>query len=426
MIREDFLQACWKTGLLHKPDYILTDGRKLEVLNRGLHNSNNGPDFIQAKIRIDNTVWAGNIEFHIKSSDWLKHGHSKDPAYKNVILHIVWQHDTEIHLQDGDVLPCLELKNIISQKQLNNYVSLIQSLKEIPCEDSIKEVNSLAVHQMLHRTVVERIERKTERIQKILIENNNDWFRAFYQTLFRNFGFKTNQHAFEELSTCLPIKIFDLLKDKPITSEALLIGCSGLLFLDENADEYSRFLNEEFKFLQHKYSLNTLSPTLWKFSKMRPYNFPFIRLVQLASLLNRNYHLPARVLEASTVNDLIKLFNTNIPEYWKDHYKPGIQGKFLNNDLSKDSIDLLIVNTCVPFVFLYGKESGNDDYCEKALSWLENIKPENNNIIRHWRSIGIKPSNCFESQGLIELKESYCTKKKCLDCSIGFEILKKA
>ncbi|MCO6495999.1 MAG: DUF2851 family protein [Bacteroidetes bacterium] len=425
MIHEDFLQAGWKTGLFLKPDLQLTDGRKLEIINRGIHNKNNGPDFSQAKIRIDNTIWAGSIEFHVKSSDWIKHGHSADPAYKNVILHIVWEHDTEIQSQDGYILPCLELKNIVSQKQLNNYLALIQSLKEIPCEDTIREVDSFTVYQMLQRTVVDRIERKTERIHKILCESQNDWHKAFYKTLFRNFGFKTNQHAFEDLADRIPVKVFDLLKDKPLTSEALLIGCSGLLSIGETADEYTVFLKEEFKFLKHKYNLNEHTPTLWKFSKMRPHNFPFIRLVQLASLLNQNYQLPARVLEAQTVKELIGLFNTNISEYWKDHYKPGVEGKFKNNDLSKDSIDLLIINTCVPFVFLYGKESGTEGYCEKALSWLENIKPENNNIIKYWRSIGIKPTNCFETQALIELKESYCTKKRCMDCLIGYEILKK-
>lgn len=418
------MQAGWKTGLFLKPDLQLTDGRKLEIINRGIHNKNNGPDFSQAKIRIDNTIWAGSIEFHVKSSDWIKHGHSTDPAYQNVILHIVWENDNEIHAQDGSTLPCLELKNIVSQKQLNNYLSLTQSLKEIPCEESIKDINSITVYQMLQRTVVERIERKTERIRETLLANNNDWHKAFYKTLFRNFGFKTNQHAFEELAERIPVRVFDLLKDKPITSEALLIGCSGLLNIDGNADEYSVFLKEEFKFLKHKYNLSELSPTLWKFSKMRPHNFPFIRLVQLASSLNRNYQLPARVLEAQTTKDLISLFNTQIPEYWKDHYKPSVAGNFKNIDLSKDSIDLLIINTCVPFVFLYGKESGTEDYCEKALSWLENIKPESNHIIRYWKSIGIKSQNCFESQGLLELKESYCTKKRCMDCLIGYEILK--
>ncbi|MCZ2128978.1 MAG: DUF2851 family protein [Bacteroidia bacterium] len=424
-MKEDFLQAGWKTGLFLKPEFRLTDGRKLVVLNRGIHNKNNGPDFIQAKIRIEDTLWAGSIEFHVKSSDWNKHGHTTDNAYKNVILHIVWEHDTEIQLQDGSTLPCLELKPIVSQKQLHNYLALIQSLKEIPCEDTIKDVNSLTVYQMLQRTVVERIERKTERIASILAESNNDWHKAFYKTLFRNFGFKTNQHAFEELADRIPVKVFDLLKDKPITSEALLMGCSGLLSTDEYADSYTVFLKEEFKFLKHKYNLNELSPTLWKFSKMHPHNFPFIRLVQLASLLNHNYQLPARVLEAQSTKDLIGLFSTKISEYWKDHYKPGVEGKFKNNDLSKDSIDLLIINTCVPFVFIYGKESGTAEYCEKALSWLEDIKPENNSIIRSWKSIGIKAANCFETQGLIELKESYCTQKRCMECLIGYDILKK-
>jgi len=425
MIQEDFLQLGWKTGIFLQSDFVLTDGRKVEIINKGTHNLHGGPDFSQGKIRIEDTIWAGNIEFHVKSSDWEKHGHSNDSAYNNVILHVVWEHDLEIKAPDGSLIPCLELKNYIPKNQLNNYFSLIESLHEIPCQERIRQVDSLTVHNMLQRAVVNRIERKSERIAKILSESQNDWQKAFFVSLFRNFGFKTNQVAFEELASRIPVKVFDTLKDKPLTSEALLLGSSGLLQLEKNPDPYIQSLLSEYEFLQHKYKLNPMPVELWKFSKLRPHNIPFVRMAQLASLLNRNSHLFSRILEAENVKELISLFSSKISEYWIAHYKPGIIGKIQNSNLSKDAIDLIIVNTCVPIVFMFGRESGNNEYCEKALAWLEAIKPENNSIISYWKSIGIKPQNCYESQGLLELKEVFCQNKKCLDCQIGFSILNK-
>ncbi len=422
-IKEEFLQLGWKTGLFVSLYATLVDGKEIEIVDRGQLNYQSGPDFSQAKIRIDNTLWVGNIEMHVKSSDWFKHKHSADNAYNSVILHVVWEHDAEVLNKDGTPIPTLELKPLVSSTQLHNYLALLESLHDIPCQNHLKFVDSLTIHQMIHRAVVNRIERKSDRIKYILADSNNDWDQAFYQLLFRNFGFKTNQHAFEALISELPYKLFDTLKDKPLDTEALLFGVAGLLHANEHNDPYVEQLIANFEFLKHKHKLQIIAPNLWKFGKLRPHNFPYIRLAQLASLLTRNNRLFSRVLAAESVNDLIGLFSSAISPYWVNHYKPGVQGNFKNSDLSKDAIDLIIINTCVPVVFMYGRESGNLEFCDKALQWLEAVKPENNAVIKYWKSIGISPHNCFESQGLMELREVFCTQKKCLNCAIGFSIL---
>jgi hypothetical protein len=423
MIQESYLQLGWKSGMFALQGAILGNGALLEVVDRGKHNKMAGPDFVEAKVRIGDTLWAGSVEMHVKSSDWERHKHGLDSAYDGVILHVVWEDDMEILRRDSTPIPCLELKNYVSKRQLHNYLAVVESLSEIPCENYLRYMDSLTIHQMVERALIFRLERKSDRIRRFLELSDNDWNDAFFRTLFRNFGFKSNEHAFEQLADVLPLRAFDWLKDKPLSCEALLFGCGGLLGNEEAVDEYVMGLRDEFAFLQHKYGLRVLPADVWKFGRVRPQNFPYVRLAQLASIINKNSHIFSKVLEAEGADELMRLFNTNISEYWKEHFRPGERKGFRQGDLAKDAIDLIIVNTCVPIVFMYGIACGNNDYCEKALHWLECLRPERNSVVNYWKQLGVIARNCFESQGLLELKESFCNHKKCLDCRIGFKIL---
>lgn len=404
---------------------VLTDGRPLQVLNRGVHNHGVGPDFLQAKLVVDQTTWIGSVEMHVKSSDWLLHGHQNDPQYQAVILHVVWKHDQELLYNDGTPIPVLELQNQVEPERVEAYKTLVlESLQGIPCKNHIQYVDSITVYQMIQNAVVHRLKRKTERLKTLLNETQQDWNTVFYRQLFRNMGFKTNEHAFEAMAERIHPKILQQMNDKPRSCEALLLGVANLLQDTPKTDAYIEDLKNEYLFLEHKYNLKPIPHGLWKFGKLRPHNFPYVRIAQLASLLNQNNHLFSRVLEAQKVSDLLPLFSSQISEYWIRHIKPAEQTHFTNTNLSHDAVDLILVNTCVPVVFLYGEQTQNPDLQQKALEWLEEIKPENNRYIKAWKALGIKPAHCLESQGLIELYESFCSAKKCMECSIGFKILK--
>ncbi len=422
-LQEEFLQMGWKTGLFMTDKAMLTDGRTVQILHRGHLNTGSGPDFLQAKIQIEDTLWMGNIEFHVNSSDWMKHRHQHDPAYESVILHVVWKNDLPIYTADGMAIPTLELHPLVSPVQLEKYQALLFSLQEIPCEHHLKKINSVTIYQMIQRAVIDRIERKTQRIYTLLEHVQQDWENVFYHMLFRNFGFRHNQHAFEALIQQLPYTLFDHLKDRPMSSEALLFGTAGLLSSGHQSS-YLQSLLSEYEFLRHKHHLQPIHPSLWTFGRLRPANFPFVRLAQLSSILSHHNRLLSRVLEADDIQQLYLLFQSQISTYWIIHYKPDVSGKMKNNNLSKNSIDLIIINTCVPVVFAYGKASGQPELVDKALSWLEKIKPENNRVIRYWKKWGIIPQHCFDSQGLLELKEMYCQPKKCMECHIGYQLLR--
>jgi hypothetical protein len=424
MIREDFLQFGWKTGLFLRTDLFLTDGRKVDILNKGILNNNDGPDFSQAKIKIEDTIWAGNIEIHVKSSDWKKHKHQLDPAYNNVILHVVWENDTDILLSDGSTLPCIELRSFIEKPLLNSYLALSQSLSPIPCQSFIKDISPLIVTNMLERAVIHRLENKTNRIKKLLTQTQNDWNFTLFVTLCRYFGFKVNADPFEELALRLPFSQIGRLQNNKLAIEAMLLGTAGLI-PDLPEDPYLVSLKSEFEYLQKLHNIKSINPILWKFGKLRPHNFPYIRIAQLASLLTKNQNLFSVILDKEHVKELYPLLDTDVNPYWIAHYKPSVIGKIRNSNLAKKSKDLLIINCFVPIVFNYGLETGDNTFCDKALQWLEQIQAEKNHKLNEWENIGVIAKNCMESQGLLELMDSFCIPKKCLQCSIGYEILKK-
>ncbi|MEJ6736232.1 MAG: DUF2851 family protein [Flavobacteriales bacterium] len=422
-MKEDFLHYIWKYKLFNTANLTTHNGIAITVLNFGLHNTDAGPDFFNGKVKIGATTWAGNIELHINSSDWIKHKHQDDKAYDNVVLHVVYNNDKDILDKEGNVIPTLELKDLIDLQIIKKYEQLVLLPDSgIPCGKQIKTVDEFTINSWLNRLAIERLERKSAEIEGMLKLNKNNWEETFYQYMFKYFGLKVNALPFELLAQNSPLKIIE--KHHTISSiEALLYGQAGYLESDIE-DEYYVKLKKEYQFLKAKFELVSLDKTIWKMLRLRPGNFPTIRISQLANLLSIKTRLFSKVLAAETVVELQNLFNAKTSDYWKTHYQFN---ETVENDTEKKlgiaTINSIIINVIVPFTFVYGKAKQNEKLVDKSLNLLESIKAENNIIIKNWKALGVKSSNAMQTQSLIELKNNYCSQKKCLNCSIGNKIL---
>ncbi len=421
-INEDLLYYVWTLKTFDHQNLQTTDRSKLDILQSGHRNHDSGPDFHQARIAIANQVWAGHIEMHVKSSDWLKHGHDRDPAFQNVVLHVVYENDREIRLPNGEPLPCLELKGRINKSIIENYTALLQAKTWIPCADNQRPISDLALSSWYERVLVERLARKTANINLELSKTENDWEEVFYRKLARNFGFKVNGEIFERLANSLPHRLLMKHKDKLHDLEALLLGQAGLLADVE--DDYGKALRETYTFLSRKYDLTPLDRHLWKFMRLRPANFPTIRIAQFAILLFKSSHLFSKMLAAKNYREIAHLFSSDVSPYWKTHYAFDKPSPKRTKKLGASSIQLLVINTVVPFLFLYGYQQKNDKFKDKALRLLEEIKPEHNKITKGFVLLDFPCRSAFDSQALIELKHNYCDRKQCLSCAIGNSILK--
>jgi len=422
---EDFLHYVWKFRLFERTDLKTNDGEELEVFSAGLHNSDSGPDFQNARIRIGDTVWAGNVEVHLSSSDWKKHGHATDDAYNNVILHVVFRDDVPLKLPDGRKVPTLELQNRIPDDLYSRYHQLVFGNQAIiPCEANIGSVDSLTMHTWLTRVLVERLEKKSAAVINALSLNRGDWEETFYQFLAANFGFKTNALPFELLAKSLPQNILAKHKNSSMQIEALIFGQAGFL-VGEPKDEYPLKLKKEYEFLSKKYGLKAIENHLWKFMRLRPQNFPTIRLAQFAALIVHANHLFSKVLDNKDVKGLRNLFtDIHVNPYWETHYRFDVESKSSAKNLGSSSIDILLLNTLALFLFSYGKHNQLQHYINRSLQLLEHLPNENNNIVADFVNLGVKINTAFESQALLELKNNYCNNKKCLQCSVGNKILK--
>jgi len=421
---EEFLHYIWKFKLFNQLQLSTTEGESIEIIKAGDYNTDAGPDFFNAKIKIGKTLWAGNVEVHINASDWEKHSHQKNKAYGNIILHVVYSADKEIYQTTGEAIATLELKNLIPDDVLKNYNKLNTSIGWIPCEKLIKDASTLVINSTLDKVLIERLENKSQLIIQSLKLNKNNWEETFYQQMAKSFGFKTNAEPFELLAKSLPINILAKHKNNLLQIEALLFGQAGMLN-EYYKDKYALSLQNEYAYLQKKFKLKPIDNHLWKFLRLRPANFPSIRIAQFASLIYKSSHLFSKVLEADTVKQLKKLLNTDISEYWQTHY---VFDKITNKKqktLGEDSVDIIIINTIVPFLFVYGQYKKEEIYVNRAIQFLEKINAENNSIIKKWESIGIKAKNAYDTQALLQLKNNYCSYKKCLECSIGNHLLKK-
>ncbi len=423
-MKEDFLHYVWKYKLFDTSNLLTTNKEIITIINSGQHNTDAGPDFFNGKVLIGSTTWAGNIEIHINSSDWLAHKHQHDKAYNNVVLHVVFNDDKVIYDVNDNPIPTLELKNLISDELISKNQYLQSSKDWIACQNQINIVDSFTINTWLNRLAVERLERKSEEIQITLQQNKNDWEQTFYQYLFKYFGLKVNALPFEQLAINTPIKIAE--KHNQLASiEALYYGQAG--FLEETIkDGYYIRLQKEYHFLKAKFSLQPIDKSLWKLLRLRPANFPTIRISQLANLLNNETRLFSKILEANTVKEIEKLFSTETSEYWKAHYQFGVEAeKVSTKNVGKTLINTLIINVVVPFLFVYGKQKQDEKLIDKALNFLENIKSESNTIIKKWKDIKVVSTNAMQSQALLELKNNYCSQKKCLNCNVGSKILQQ-
>jgi hypothetical protein len=421
-MNEDLLQYIWLSGFFDMNALRTTDGKSIEILKRGRINKDAGPDFLNAHLKIDDTLWIGNVEIHLLSSLWNAHLHQLDEAYNNTILHVVLKEDTPCFRNDGSVLPCLEIGERINHQIISKYEFLKQNSLWVPCADMLSKLDHFTVTQMLDRMMIQRLEHKSELVREWLNKVQNDWHSVFYFALSRSFGFGTNSEAFEQLALNLPLSILAKYKNNIQQLEALIYGVAG--FLNQEAkDDYHHTLQKEWLFLSKKHQLKSPDFNTFKLMRMRPGNFPTLRLAQFAALIHQSHHLLSKVLEEDNVLNIIQFFKIETSEYWHYHYVFGRDSKKHASGLSISAIQNIMINGVVPILFVYGQMIGNESICQKALNILHQLPSENNQIIKQWSQFGIHSRTAFDSQALIELKKNYCDMKKCLQCKIGNKIL---
>ena len=400
-----------------------TDGKHINVLKPGVANVNAGPDFFNASIEIDGQLWAGNVEIHVKSSDWYVHGHEKDSSYDNVVLHVVWQHDVEVFRKDGSAVSTLILKDIVDSNILTNYHKLVlKKDKWINCEQSVASVDKYLVKDWLERLYIERLEQKVVPAEHMLSQTNNDWEAVLFKMLLQNFGLKANKEGFTSLANSIDFSILRKQHNDIQSIEALLFGMAGLL---DNPVEGTYFgqLRLQFDYLKAKYSLQP-HPVELQFFRMRPANFPTLRLAQLAALYQKHQHLFSELLDISDKKAYYKLFKVPVSDFWQDHYTFTSSSKKSAKKITNDFIDLLLINTVIPLKFVYYKVI-DKEHVEPLLENMQMLDPEKNSIINKFESLGIKAENALESQSILQLKNEYCSYNRCLECSIGNLLLKK-
>ena len=420
---EQLLHYVWKHKIFPLKELKTTTGQQVEVIDTGLANTDAGPDFFNAKLKLDGVLWIGNIEIHERSSDWFKHGHHADTGYNSVILHIASEIDTEISRSNGERIPQIQL--ICPEAVRTNYKELLETDSYPPCYRIIPSLPPFTAHSWMTALQMERFEQKATLLNERLKRCQGNWEDAFFITLARNFGFGLNGDAFETWAHQLPFRAVDKHRNDLFQIEAIFFGQAGILE-DSDGDGYYLRLKKEYIYLQHKFELIPMNTSLWRFLRLRPTNFPHIRIAQLACLYHRAYGLLSRIMETETLQGVRDILKGGTSEYWLTHYTFGGSSPSRPKALSNTSLDLLIINTVVTFLYAYGLHKGNRVLCARAGSFLEELKAENNYITRMWEQCGMKASNAADSQALIQLKKEYCDKKKCLYCRIGYEYLKRS
>lgn len=420
---EQLLHYVWKHKIFPLKELKTTTGQQVEVIDTGLANTDAGPDFFNAKLKLDGVLWIGNIEIHERSSDWFKHGHHADAGYNSVILHIASEIDTEISRSNGERIPQIQL--ICPEAVRTNYKELLETDSYPPCYRIVPSLPPFTAHSWMTALQMERFEQKATLLNERLKRCQGNWEDAFFITLARNFGFGLNGNAFETWAHRLPFRAVDKHRNDLFQIEAIFFGQAGILE-DSDGDGYYLRLKKEYTYLQHKFGLIPMDASLWRFLRLRPANFPHIRIAQLACLYHRAYGLLSRIMETETLQGVRDILKGGTSEYWLTHYTFGGSSPSRPKTLSNTSLDLLIINTVVTFLYAYGLHKGNRVLCARAGSFLEELKAENNYITRMWEQCGMKASNAADSQALIQLKKEYCDKKKCLYCRIGYEYLKRS
>lgn len=429
---EALLHYVWKHKLWPLKPLATTSGEPVEVIDTGLHNRNAGPDFFNAKVKIGETLWVGNVEIHDRATDWNAHGHQHDAAYDNVVLHVCGEVNGTATTASGRTLPQLQLD--VPPSVLQNYRQLLHTDRYPPCYQLIPSLSPLTIHSWLSALQTERLEQKTEAIKRRVAQCNGSWEQAYFTTLARNFGFGINGDAFEQWARCVPLSAVGHHRDDLFQIEAIFMGQAGLTDLEnlpkrhreraENDDYFIRLRNE-YHFLQRKFSLQPIDPKLWRFLRLRPQNFPHIRLAQLAQLYHRKTASLSQIVDCATVEDLEKALATHVTPYWQTHYLFGADSPTSEKRLSASSRRLMIINTVIPMLFAYGRHRHDEKLCDRAFDLLEELGAEQNHITRMWSECGLSVRSAADTQALIQLKNEYCDRKDCLRCRIGYEYLKK-
>jgi len=422
-VKEDFLHYVWQYKKFDFSNLKTSTGESLTIINVGQYLKSSGPDFFNAQIIIGNQKWAGNVEIHVKSSDWYLHNHENDKNYDNVILHVVWENDVPVFGKSNSEIPVLCLKEFVSKELLNNYQHLITEKKWIFCENQLSTIDEFVLNNWLERVFFERLEKKSAVIEKLLQDTNHDWEAVLFCMLAKNFGLNTNGETFLKIAQSIPFSIIRKEGFDMENLEALFFGYSDLL-INEFEDKYPQNLLARFHYLVQKYQLSvpTFQPLV--FFKHRPENFPTIRLAQLAMLYNHQQNLFSKIMNCNTIEEIYDLFSIEVSQYWQNHYHFEKENKPKKRKITKSFVDLIIINTIVPLQFAFAKYNGKDND-ELVINLLKNLKPEQNSIIDKFESFGVKSFDSFTSQSLIHLKTEYCNYNKCLSCAIGLELLKK-
>ena len=422
-MKEEFIHYLWKFKKFDILNLKTFNGEEITIVNVGQYLELAGPDFFNAQIVIANQKWAGNVEIHLKSSDWYVHHHERDEAYENVILHVVWEHDTEVFRKNNIEIPVLELNKYVDKVTITNYQSLMMPKSWIYCEKQLKEIKEFTLKNWEERLFLERLERKSNPIFDLLKQTNNDWEAVLFCLLAKNFGLNTNGEIFLKIAQSIPFSIIRKESFEVENLEALLLGNAGLLD-SEKEDNYFKDLKFRYFYLLHKYQLEKKISEPVQFFKHRPDNFPTIRLSQLANLYHSQQNLFSIISTSNSVKSIYETFEVSASNYWQNHYQFDRESPKKNKKLSKSFVDLIIINTIIPLRFAYAKSQGKE-ISEDLLQLINEVAPEKNAIMDKFNSFGIKSKNAFESQSLLELKNEYCNKSRCLECAIGMELLKK-
>ena len=416
---ERLLQFIWQFQYFNKGELTTLQGERLLITSPGQYNTNQGPDFLEAKIRIGNTTWAGNVELHFKTSDWEKHKHHQDDNYNNVILHVVWEHD----LPPQNSIPVLELKDRVPKILLSRYRELMSSKAFIPCEKSICTVNELTWSSWKERLLAERLTSKSESVKNSLKQNNYYWEETCWRLLARNFGIRVNAEAFESMAKTIPLHLIGRLRNELYKLEALLLGQAGLLE-GKFKDGYPNLLQKEHMYQKKTFQLEMVYETP-VFLRMRPKSFPTLRLSQLAVLLRRSNHLFSIIREENSLKAVKGLFSVSASEYWNTHYRFDEVSSHSHKKTGAALVDSIVINTIAPLLFFYGVFNEDAVYKDKAIHWLQETQAEQNSITDGFRELGIFIENASDSQALIELKTQYCDHKRCLECAVGNFLLRR-
>ncbi len=423
-LTEKLFQYIWLHRRYNQNELKTAKGEPIQIISPGMWNKNAGPDFLEGKIKIDNTLLVGHIELHLKTSDWIKHGHAEDEHYKNLILHVVYEADISEHVSLPKNVPLLILKDRISGLLLERYQQLMQQNRDILCADQLDKIKELTWINWKDRLLIERWQQKTVLFSEWMEETHNDWAETFYRALARNFGLPVNGEAFASVAQSLPLKILAHYKQQPLELEALLFGQAGMLKRDF-LEEHPQRLKSTYDFLQKKHQLSPIQPYLWKWSRMRPPSFPTIRLAQFAALIHQSSHLFSTLIEKKSFKEVKELFQLKTSTYWETHYRFEKLSKKHATHLGKNMITNILINTICPILAMYDSFQLNGIYLDRAFEWMKKLPPEKNKFTRKWIDIGESNQSAWDSQALLQLYKNYCTEKKCLDCAIGFQLLRQ-